>query len=1194
MKFIIKLLKHKGLLTLFAFILLVVLVLVAGARYGLALNTRLLIILVIVFFGVFLVLLKQLKANKGATQLERSIKNQAEEHKQSLRPEKRGEIEELKNQLLAAIESLKKTRLGKGRSGRAALYALPWYMFIGPPAAGKTTAIVNSGLEFPYGNEIKGIGGTRNCDWFFSSSAIILDTAGRYITEDEDREEWLAFLEILRKHRRKKPINGVVVGMSVTDILKENHEGLEWHAKNIRRRIDELIQRLGVRFPVYLVLTKCDLVQGFIELFEGFGRKEREQIWGCTFSRSQQAEGEVRDRFDKEFDHLVQSLDEVRLRQLSAAPKPENRGKIYTFPLQVAAVKENISYFISQLFQANPYQESPCLRGFYLTSGTQEGVPIDRVIQAILKQFDLPAESVSTPEIQKKSYFIKDLFLDVIIPDQNSVFQTSKVASQKSFVRGGTVVASAVLLGALIFGVSQGFVRSRIHLKTIKGASELIRDVRWDSFSAIRASLKNLEQYRAELVRLEERGRRKPLIRSGMDRSNTVLDPARRLYIRAFGPVVKSRLFMELAGRLRESRSPGPRPLDKTYNDLKAYLLMGTEVGRLDSSNAQFLKQELLSLLDERYTDIFPQDGLAEDKPLVQRQVECFVDCLSRTKAGPFENDATLVAAVRGVLYEEPNAKTVYERMKRNVAAELQQPVSVSQIVASQDKDMIFSDFEVPELFTKQGWTAKVEAMIKKEVSNPEQTDWVLGQTASQMTSELRDPESLGDELRRLYFREYAETWWQFLRSIQYRPFERLDSAATALKRLSARLDSPVTFILDFVAQQTDFEAEIPKSVLDRAPKPIARKVRSKLGLRGGEAVKDVPAPLLVVQEFEKLRALTGTGSGGADKAGELQAVLLLFSSLNEAVEAMINDPGPKAMEFAAQLLKQPAGPLPEAVRTVRRTFDESEFDPDAREAVFEQPLRLVWAAILKEAQAQLNADWEKKVYSVFQESLARYYPFSPGGEGAALIDFGRFFSPQEGVLWKYVDEELKPFVKLESWSPVPWENQGIVLSRETIENLRKAESIKAGFFPKGNLSCQFYLIPDVETYTQVSGPRPVINNISITIDGRTFLYQFGNRKPQVFFWPGPEGPPAASLVVSTRQGELDRLNYDGQWGWFKLLERAKIEELASRDYRLLWTCGRPSVNQVQIRFRLQVEALVNPFRNMKDFFSFRCPERLD
>jgi len=1193
MKFIFKLLKYKGLLILPAFLLLIALILVKGARYGLGLNTRLLIILVIVFLGVFVLLLKQLKANKRASQLEHSIKNQAEEQKQSMRPEKRGEIEELKNQLLAAIESLKKTRLGKSRSGRAALYALPWYMFIGPPAAGKTTAIVNSGLEFPHGNDIKGIGGTRNCDWFFSSSAIILDTAGRYITEDDDREEWLAFLEILRKYRPKRPINGVVVGMSVTDILKENREGLEWHAGNIRRRIDELIQKLGIRFPVYLMITKCDLLQGFVELFEGLERKEREQVWGCTFSRSQHAETGFTERFENEFDTLVQSLDEIRLRQLSASPKPENRGKIYTFPLQLSAVKENISFFIGKLFQPNPYQESPFFRGFYLTSGTQEGVPIDRVIQAILKQFDLPAESVSAPEIQKKSYFIKDLFTEVIFPDQNSVFRTFKVASQKSSLRVATVAASVILLGALIFGVSQGFIRSRLHLRTIREAAASIGDVNWDSPAALQTNLERIDRYRDELVRLEERSRRKPLVPSGMDRSGTILDRARRLYQRAINPLMKNLFYMELAGRLGDARFRQDAPLENAYNDLKAYLLMGPEVGHLDAANVLFLKQKLLSLLDERYADVFPQDADAKHKPLVQRQVDCFVDCLSRTKAGAFENDATLVADVRDVLYAEPDAKAVYERIKRNIAAELQQSLNVSQILDPQDKDMIFSDFKIPELFTMQAWTGKVKAMIKKEVSSPEQTDWILGQTSTQLPSELRDPETLAEELRRLYFREYADMWWQFLRSLRYRPFESLGSAASALKRLSARLDSPLARIIDYATRQTDFKEEIPKGPLDRTPRPIARAVQN-VGLSGSEKAKDNPSLLLMKREFERLHALSSSASGGEEKGGELQAILLLYSALEEAVEAMLNAPGSKATEFAAQLLKEEAGPLPEALRTIRRTLQESEFDREARDAVFEQPLKMIWELILKETQGQLNADWEKKVYAVFQGSLAGYYPFSPQKGGAALADFRRFFSPQEGAIWRFIEEELKPFVKMESWSPILWENRGVVLSQATVENLEKAVTIRAGLFPLGNLACRFYLMPDSEPYTGVSGIRPVINNITISIDGRTNSYQMGNRPWRDFSWPGQDGPPAAALVISTRQGELDRLSFDGGWGWFMLLEKAKVEEITSREYRLLWLCGRQGVNQVRVRYRIQADALVNPFRNTRDFFSFQCPAKLD
>ncbi|BAN96200.1 type VI secretion protein IcmF [Plautia stali symbiont] len=49
------------------------------------------------------------------------------------------------------------------------LYQLPWYVMIGAPGAGKTTALLNAGLEFPLtdslGKEaVRGVGGTRNCD----------------------------------------------------------------------------------------------------------------------------------------------------------------------------------------------------------------------------------------------------------------------------------------------------------------------------------------------------------------------------------------------------------------------------------------------------------------------------------------------------------------------------------------------------------------------------------------------------------------------------------------------------------------------------------------------------------------------------------------------------------------------------------------------------------------------------------------------------------------------------------------------------------------------------------------------------------------------------------------------------------------------------------------------------------------------
>src|SRR5713101_4314746 len=107
------------------------------------------------------------------------------------------------------------------------LYDLPWYVIIGPPGAGKTTALVNSGLKFPLSRgaapaAVAGVGGTRYCDWWFTEEAVLIDTAGRYTTQDSDarsdKESWFSFLDLLKKSRPRQPINGVLIAISIEDI----------------------------------------------------------------------------------------------------------------------------------------------------------------------------------------------------------------------------------------------------------------------------------------------------------------------------------------------------------------------------------------------------------------------------------------------------------------------------------------------------------------------------------------------------------------------------------------------------------------------------------------------------------------------------------------------------------------------------------------------------------------------------------------------------------------------------------------------------------------------------------------------------------------------------------------------------------------------------------------------------------------
>src|ERR1700730_17196601 len=96
-----------------------------------------------------------------------------------------------------------------------------------PPGAGKTTALLNSGLKFPLAAEmgqtaVAGVGGTRLCDWWFTEDAVLFDTAGLPPFRDSearvDRAVWDAFLDLLKRTRARQPLNGVIVAISLIDI----------------------------------------------------------------------------------------------------------------------------------------------------------------------------------------------------------------------------------------------------------------------------------------------------------------------------------------------------------------------------------------------------------------------------------------------------------------------------------------------------------------------------------------------------------------------------------------------------------------------------------------------------------------------------------------------------------------------------------------------------------------------------------------------------------------------------------------------------------------------------------------------------------------------------------------------------------------------------------------------------------------
>ncbi|WP_193316904.1 type VI secretion system membrane subunit TssM, partial [Janthinobacterium rivuli] len=399
-------------------------------------------------------------------------------------PTQREETEAIRKRMLEAIGTIKTSKLGQ-LSGDAALYELPWYMIIGNPAAGKSTAIANSGLQFPFADSkiVQGIGGTRNCDWFFTTDGILLDTAGRYSVNDEDRAEWFGFLSLLKKHRKRAPINGIIIAVSIAELTGSRPEFAINLAKNLRQRVQELTEKLEVHAPVYVVFTKADLITGFNEFFQDTERGERDRVWGATLPYSQtSSRQDVLEQFDQRFDELYDGLKELSLASMALQQNECMPPGVFTFPLEFSAIKGSLRAFIATLFEENPFQFKPVMRGFYFTSALQEGVSVSASSERVAQRFDLKLQPQQQHAVQDQhGYFLLNLFRKVIFADKELVAQYASPA--KTRLRYATFFAATALVGLALAGWSWSYMANR----------QLVTNVQADLDQAIKVQDKRLD-----------------------------------------------------------------------------------------------------------------------------------------------------------------------------------------------------------------------------------------------------------------------------------------------------------------------------------------------------------------------------------------------------------------------------------------------------------------------------------------------------------------------------------------------------------------------------------------------------------------------------------------------------------------------------------------------------------------------------
>jgi len=1087
----------------------------------------------------------------------------------------------LKDKMKDALATLKTASGNK----KDYLYDLPWYVLIGPPGSGKTTALVNSGLKFPLSRgatpaAIAGLGGTRYCDWWFTEDAVLIDTAGRYTTQDSDatadKQSWIAFLALLKKNRPRQPINGVIVAISLEDLMTLSSADLAAHSNAIRARLLELHERLKVDFPVYALFTKGDLVAGFMEYFGYLGDQGRRQVWGATFQTADKSRNMVSE-IPVEYDALLERLSEETLDRLQDEPAPNTRVLLFGFPAQMARLKQSIHDFLNQIFEPTRYHANAALRGFYFTSGTQQGTPIDQLIGALVRSFGAEEVSSASYSGQGKSYFLHDLILKVIIGE------AAWVSTDRAAVRRAMIIKAAALSAIALVSIGA----SAAWYMSYKRNSELIEQTQLadkkylaDAGAFARETLIGDRDLHKVLPLLHElrhmptgyavRDVSTPFASGfGLSQRERLQSSSETEYRIALERMFRSRLIFRLEEQL-DAQAPEP---GFVYEALKVYLMLGGQ----QPADRELIKSWMRRDWAE---NLYPGASNAEGRKALEEHLDAMLDL----ESGPplIDLDGRLIEESQKALARLSVAERAYALLKSQartsnagdwVAAQKGGPDATR--VFETPGDPTLESVRVPEFFTYFGFQHDFIERLGDIADRIKRDRWVLG-AAGEQAALAAQYNNLPDDLLGLYTRDFKAAWQDALSKLRLRKMTGDKPQYIALSAMSAPT-SPLKQLIESIRDETTLTRERPSTAQPSAP-----------GGSSANAAAAKPAAIL----FK-----TQNRVPGADIEAAFRPYHILLEG--DLARRPIEDLIATLNEITSNLVL--AATTPSQIQRAVTSLQESVSKLRSSSARFPKPfsdmLQGVAADVEREvglaSAGQLQVALRDQVTPTCQQIISNRYPFVRGGNDLPLADFGRLFGAG-GTMDAFFKQYLEPNVD-KAKSQWAWRQNtelARTLSPDTLRAFQRAAEIRDAFFQTGGN------IPFVQL--TVKPLLPVVPGTKLEIGGTTIMnpippppglpgqvvtpqLQPSSMSPVSVQWPGGSLRAAISSVSINPNTPPSVLERTGPWSLFRLLEAGSLSVGAEKATASFLVGGYDS------RYEFTSGSSKNPL-NLAILREFKCP----
>ena len=1141
-------------------------------------TSRLLLILVIFIFWGLYQLWKYWRTKKNNKQLVDDLQDSQAEPAQDMTAEMSAEeLQQINERFAQALTTLKNLKFNnRSKHSNKALYELPWYIIIGPPGSGKTTALINSGLDFPLAeqfgkNALQGVGGTRNCDWWFTNDAVLIDTAGRYTTQDShrvlDSSGWEGFLNLLKRNRRRRPINGVIVAVSLQDLMIQSEEERNAHAKTIRTRIDELMEKLEIRFPVYLMFTKADLVSGFMEFFEDLNKQDRDQVWGVTLPDiSDPEQSPDFDLLSTEFKNLLTRIYDRVLWRIHQERDTQRRSSIQGFPRQIDSLQPVVDRFVRQTFIKNRYKQQPYLRGVYLCSGTQDGTPIDRLMSSVASDFGFDREAAQLPNQQGKSFFLSRLFREVIFPESELVGVNRRYENLMRWMQRGAYVGMAAVFVGLLLVWTGSVTQHKSYMREVESYiaefnAENKRLNAWNN--DVRVVLPPLNPLaKASIVYNQQRH---PWL-SGFGLYDSNVDTAAdEAYAWQLQGLLLPRLMHYLSAAINQGHQGGD-----LYNTFRVYLMFN----KLDYFSPDIIR------------DWFAIDWEQNlhGEATKRKELQAHLDALLEVDLMPTELNPALIRRTRQLLLRVPESQRVYSRIRTNPdyaqRVELLNQFGETVRDAYKMNPQVMRDLTIPVMFTIDGYEnidMSAESPVITDILNDK---WVLTDDQTERVDFIQDDlKEISDQVRDHYFADYIRVWNTALVALEVDEFQHLKHASETLASFTDPVYSPLLSVLQVAKTHTQLTPPMIANLTDNAEQAAQGKSLTSRFQQRGFPSSVTDSSYVGTKVDKQFRALHLLLQESAKQAPPISGVMQKITLLQDFVDQISVSPDPTKSAFDIAKARYSSG----AGNAITSLAAYAKNTPDPIKDWLLDLSDQTWKVVLGAARQYVNTEWRSRVYQPYRQGLAGRYPLSRSArDELALADFTEFFKP-EGAADSFYQEFMRPFINTRrGWSNRVVDNRSMGFSSRAIAQVKKAQTIKTIFFQEN---------PNAPSVTFQIKPSKMVKQDArfiLEVGGKRISYQHGPKFWSSLQWPGEDDNNRVRAIFEDIYGQRHTLTYEGPWAWFRLQDQANLRSTSrSNVYMATYSIEDKAGSFGQahrVDYEIKAKSVNNPFN--KDLLS--------